>query len=661
VADINLTVSASLAQFEAQLAKTGDITAEQAKNIARDLKSALSSAEKAAKQSAEATKKAMQDAERSATKAAGAVSDVGDRFGKVGSSAGKLAGALGLVNPALGEAARTAADLADVGEVGASAIGALGTATAAAAAVVGVFAVGLSPVVDLIAQQAEEAERAASALRDYQAATASAASAGSDYASSLSAVSDQIRVGLQLETSREQTARRTGDALKEQAAALVESTQAEQAAAEQLIATNRGTMASLELKARAGDLTEEEATKYRELSASVQTANSEQTRRAAIIATAESDAATYAETLVDLAQAEEQAEKNARRKADADRAAAEAARAAAEADRAKEAAARAYLTAVSGYADGIRELQAAQLAGASEEERILAAGEERIRQLEELTTKTKYLGLTSEQEAAAIAEGEKAIAAVRADTAAKIDALEQDAYNARMERLDEERERRLATEAEMAAAQQQLIMQGVDLVSQTLDAAADNQADILAKLEAQLAAGEDTMTLAQKEALKERISAQREAALQAFRVNKAAKLAEAVINTAAAVTQALASAPPPFNLVNAGLAGAAGGIQVAAIAASQPAFHSGGMVPDEVPARLVTGEAVLSRVGRNMIGDEQIRAANAGMQPQERPMVVVQQYRHKVYNDFARDNLRLGGPLASAVRGTRTVGMREAL
>jgi hypothetical protein len=660
MATAELTVTANLAGLRAQLESIPGITADAATKMVAQLDKSNRAAERAAKQSAEATKKAMQDAEKSATKAAGAVSDVGDKFGKVGSSAGKLAGALGLVNPALGEAARTAADLADVGEVGAEALGALGTATAAAAAVVGVFAVGLSPVVDLIAQQAEEADRAAAALRNYQAATQSSAAAGSEYASTLSAVGDQIRLGLQLETSREQTARRTADTLKEQAAALVQNTTEEQRAAEQLLATNKATMASLELRFRSGDLTEEEATKYRELSASVQTANSEQTRRASIIATAESDAATYAETLVDLAQAEEQAERNARRKADADRAAAEAARAAAEADRAKEAAARAYLTAVSGYADGIRELQAAQLAGASEEERILAAGEERIRQLEELTTKTKYLGLTSEQEAAAIAEGEKAIAAVRADTASKIDALEQDAYNARMERLDEERERRLATEAEMAAAQQQLIMQGVDLVSQTLDAAADNQADILSKLEAQLAAGEDTMTMAQKEALKERISAQREAAMQAFRVNKAAKLAEAVINTAAAVTQALASAPPPFNLVNAGLAGAAGGIQVAAIAASQPAFHSGGMVPDEVPARLVTGEAVLSRVGRSMIGDEQIRAANAGMAPPTK-VVAINQYRHQVFRPFIRDHLRMGGDLTDTIRGTRTVGMREAL
>jgi hypothetical protein len=660
MATAELTVTANLAGLRAQLESIPGITADAATKMVAQLDKSNRAAERAAKQSAEATKKAMQDAEKSATKAAGAVSDVGDKFGKVGSSAGKLAGALGLVNPALGEAARTAADLADVGEVGAEALGALGTATAAAAAVVGVFAVGLSPVVDLIAQQAEEADRAAAALRNYQAATQSAAAAGSEYASTLSAVGDQIRLGLQLETSREQTARRTADTLKEQAAALVQNTTEEQRAAEQLLATNKATMASLELRFRSGDLTEEEATKYRELSASVQTANSEQTRRASIIATAESDAATYAETLVDLAQAEEQAERNARRKAAADRAAAEAARAAAEAERAKEAAARAYLTAVSGYADGIRELQAAQLAGASEEERILAAGEERIRQLEELTTKTKYLGLTSEQEAAAIAEGEKAIAAVRADTASKIDALEQDAYNARMERLDEERERRLATEAEMAAAQQQLIMQGVDLVSQTLDAAADNQADILSKLEAQLAAGEDTMTMAQKEALKERISSQREAAMQAFRVNKAAKLAEAVINTAAAVTQALASAPPPFNLVNAGLAGAAGGIQVAAIAASQPAFHSGGMVPDEVPARLVTGEAVLSRVGRSMIGDEQIRAANAGMAPPTK-VVAINQYRHQVFRPFIRDHLRMGGDLTDTIRGTRTVGMREAL
>lgn len=661
MADINLTVSASLAQFEAALRQTGDITAEQAKNIARDLKASLSSAEKAAKQSAEATKRAMQETDKAARAASERVGDVGDKFGKVGSSAGKLAGALGLVNPALGEAARTAADLADVGEVGALALGSLGTATAASAAVLGVFAAGLAPVVELIALQAEEAERAATALRNYQAATAAAASAGSDFAASLSSASDQIRLGLQLETSREQTARRTGDALKEQAAALVESTRAEQAAAEQLTASNRGTLASLELKARTGDLNAQEAAQYREISGAVKTANAEQTRRAAIIATAESDATTYADTLVDLAAAEDQAERNAKRKAAADRASAEASRAALEVERQRVAAQQALTAMVQGYAEGMRQLVDAQLVTATEEERILAAGAERIRQLDELAVKTSYLATTQAEAAEAEAEAEAARVAVRQDTAAKITALEVAASEERKKLADDERTQRAEADAAALEVQRAAIMEGVSLISDSLSASADNQAAVLEQLTSQLESNSENMTEADKKALQQRIAAQREAAMLIFGINKAMQLATATVNTATAVTAALASAPPPANFIAAGVAGAAGGVQIAAIAAQQPAFHSGGMVPDEVQARLVTGEAVLSRVGRNVIGDEQIRAANAGMQPMERPLVVVQQYRHKVYNDFARDNLRLGGPLASAVRGSRTVGMREAL
>jgi hypothetical protein len=61
-----------------------------------------------------------------------------------------------------------------------------------------------------------------------------------------------------------------------------------------------------------------------------------------------------------------------------------------------------------------------------------------------------------------------------------------------------------------------------------------------------------------------------------------------------------------------------------------------------------------------MIGDEQINRANAGMsQPVQ--VVAVQQYRHRVFNEFVKDNLKIGSPISAAIRGTRTVGMREAV
>jgi glycerol-3-phosphate cytidylyltransferase-like family protein len=371
----------------------------------------------------------------------------------------------------------------------------------------------------------------------------------------------------------------------------------------------------------------------------------------------EGQAVATAQELVEAKNREARAQKAATAAAQAK---ADAAREAEEAERAHLAATQAYTASVVGYADGIRELQAAQLATATEEERIIAAGEERLRQLDELSLKTRYLALTSEEAAAVEVQAEAARAAARQATAAQLDAIEQDAFEKRMAMLDEERTKREEADAAIIETQREAVTQGMALVSEALASSADNQAEVLANLEAQLAAGEDSMTQSQKQALKERIAAQRQAAMQAFEINKIAKLAEATINTAAAITQALASAPPPANLIAAGIAGAAGATQVAAIAGAQPAFHSGGMVPDEVPARLVTGEAVLSRVGRSMIGDEQIRAANAGMAPPTK-VVAINQYRHQVFRPFIRDHLRMGGDLTDTIRGTRTVGMREAL
>lgn len=654
MATAELTVTANLAGLKQQLDSIKDISGDAATQMVRQLDRSIRASEKASKQAAAATKKAMDDAKKSAAAAAAAASDVSDKFGKLGSAAGKVAGVLDLVVPGLGQFAVGINDVADGMEVATAAgtlttasIGALVSILAAAGAAFAIYndsqreAADLAKIhADTLKIQIEGAQR----LRDID-------------------LELEVAQGLVSQGQAELTRIYAENADKRDE--LIESIGREIAANEQAIQSNEqlkgtlgfvsfGLVESAQAMGFFGEQTSTLTRKNAALRAQLEAGISTTDREADALAEVAKQRQADTEARDRAAEADRRAAAAAKAKADADRAAAEA-------ERAKEQAARSYLDAVSGYADGIRSLQAAQLATATEEEKILAAGEERLRQLAELTQRTQYLALTSEEAARAEAEGARAAAAIREETAAKLDALEQAAHEKRLARLDEERTKREEEEAALAEAQAAAIENGVALVSEALASSADNQADILGKLEAQLAAGEDTMTASQKEALKERIAAQRQAAMQAFSVNKAAKLAEATVNTAAAITQALASAPPPFNLLNAGIAGAAGAVQVAAIASQQPAFHSGGMVPDEVPARLVAGEAVLSRVGRNVIGDEQIRAANAGMQPMERPLVVVQQYRHRIYNDFIRNDLRLGGNLASAIRGSRVVGMREAL
>jgi TP901 family phage tail tape measure protein len=77
---------------------------------------------------------------------------------------------------------------------------------------------------------------------------------------------------------------------------------------------------------------------------------------------------------------------------------------------------------------------------------------------------------------------------------------------------------------------------------------------------------------------------------------KKRSIAQALINTALAITSALTTVPFPLGLVMAGVAAAAGGLQVAAITA-QP-LAKGGIVPsgypnDNYPALLTSGETVV--------------------------------------------------------------------
>jgi hypothetical protein len=58
------------------------------------------------------------------------------------------------------------------------------------------------------------------------------------------------------------------------------------------------------------------------------------------------------------------------------------------------------------------------------------------------------------------------------------------------------------------------------------------------------------------------------------KIGKAAGIAQATINTAQGVTKALASSPPPFNLILAGITGAAGLVQINKIAQ----FEEGGRI-----------------------------------------------------------------------------------
>tara|TARA_R100000234_G_scaffold115715_1_gene91988 strand:+ start:14 stop:1387 length:1374 start_codon:yes stop_codon:yes gene_type:complete len=160
----------------------------------------------------------------------------------------------------------------------------------------------------------------------------------------------------------------------------------------------------------------------------------------------------------------------------------------------------------------------------------------------------------------------------------------------------------------------------------------------------------------QQQVLRERVEEEKKAALASFAIQKAVAISEAVILGALAVLNALAMGGPPLAIA----AGITAGISIAAIAAEPPpSFHSGGMVaaaaPDEITARLLRSEAVLSPQGVAAAGGESgVRDLNRGGVGVDRPIVSVLQVRSRTVDAMISDNLRTRqGPLTDALRAAR--------
>ena len=154
--------------------------------------------------------------------------------------------------------------------------------------------------------------------------------------------------------------------------------------------------------------------------------------------------------------------------------------------------------------------------------------------------------------------------------------------------------------------------------------------------------------------LSERLGASaEEQAMTSYIVSQTTALAEIAINTIVAASKAAAqtgilaaiSVPAVYAL---------GAVQAAAVLSTPaPKFHSGGMIaPDEQMITAQTGEAVLSRSGVSAAGgasgvNELNRGGGGGA------IVIVNQYRHRVFDSFIMDNLRrTGSPLAAAIGAT---------
>lgn len=645
MADVNLTVSAELGDLRRQLEQIPGITAEQARLMVAELDRGLKRAEKAAQSAAKATKASMKQAEEATRKAAEASKDLGESFGRMGGDAGKLAGALDMLAPGLGSVGQGIADLADVGEVAA---GALGGAAAPALAALAVVAAGafveISHVTAEMAREAEAARIAATANAYVTQQLQLQRTAALDLAVATGTMTEAARAEADIRAQAGLSLEAYLDTLEETSAKALETENRNEALVKgfQMLAT-AATAPISALVAIANVM-----------GANIPTA-ADLTRK---VAEYMGVIGEYPKVQQDVAAATEKATAAVKRTRDAQIRATAAKREHIDATKdlrteleksAKDKEAEAAAAAL--------QKDAAELG--AEVERIMA--EEFNRTATEAEKLTMRLLDLQEQTASLAAQGVD-VDTTRAQQVliAQVAAAEEAARVKAAEDEKKAREAQLAEDIAFYAKRAEIANGTADVIAAYSQYKLDQ--DVTAyedALMAQEALGKNA-TQAEKERAAEEVAEKRKQAMIGFMVDKAAKLAQALTATALATINAL-STPPAPNYIAAGLAAAGGAVQVATIAAARPSFHSGGMAdfaPDEASAIVRRGEAVLSPAGRAAIGDDAIRAANAGMGTAG-TIVVQQVYRHRVFDSFVSDNLRTRGPLARALGTGARLGQRS--
>ena len=648
MADVNLTVSAELGDLRRQLESIPGITAEQARLMVAELDRGYKKAEKAAASAAKATRASMKQAEEATKRAAEAGKELGDRFGNVGSGAGKLAGALDMLAPGLGSVGQGIADLADVGEVAAGSLGGL-----AGPALVGLAAaaVTLGPVLmHLQAEMAAEAE----AARVMGTANA--------YARSELELQRVAALDLAVATGQMTDAQRTEADIRAQSA--------------QRLGTYLDTLTDTVEKTREAELPYAHLVQsFGEMQGKLNKLNPALWLLNGIMGDSLPTAGELAKKFTDYIGVTgklEAAEKNA---AAAHTVAAEAAKKTRDSQLKAATAKRHHIAATRELVPALKEEKVAtdalnEATGTIERARQaeLTQSQKLGETLAGLLTERNALAesgkLTAEQEAkyaTASEELAKMVAdarieeEIRAVTA--IEQYEAESNQRREEAAAEDLAKKIARAQEFASVTNEIAETAAMVSEEYLRRETQDLEDAMAAREGM---GKDA-TKAEKKAADERIQRERKQAQIAFAIDQALKVGQAVTAAALATINALATPPAP-NYLAAGIAAAQGAVQVAAISATRPSFHSGGMAdfaPDEASAIVRRGEAVLSPAGRAAIGDDTIRAANAGMGTGG-TIVVQQVYRHRVFDSFVQDNLRTRGPLSRALGAGARAGQRRS-
>jgi hypothetical protein len=643
--EIDLKVSADIGDLRRQLESIPGITAEQARLMVAELDRGYKRAEKAAAAAAKATRAQMKQAEEATRKAAEAGKELGDSFGRMGGDAGKLAGALDMLMPGLGSVGQGVADLADVGEVAA---GALGGAAAPALAALAVVAAGafveISHVTAEMAREAEAARIAGLANAYVTEQLQLQRTAALDLAVATGAMSEAARAEADIRAQAGLSLEAYLNTLEETSAKALETENRNEALVKGFEMLATAATAPISALVAIANV----------MGANIPTA-ADLTRK---VAEYMGVIGEYPKVQQDVAAATEKATAAVKRTRDAQIRATAAKRE--HIDATKDLRTELEKSAK----DKEAEAAAAQLQKDATE---LAADVERIMAEEFNRTATEAEKLTmrlldlQEQTASLAAQGVD-VDTTRAQQVliAQVAAAEEAARVKAAEDEKKAREAQLAEDIAFYARRAEIANGTADVIAAYSQYKLDQ--DVTAyedALMAQEALGKNA-TQAEKERAAEEVAEKRKQAMIGFMVDKAAKLAQALTATALATINAL-STPPAPNYIAAGLAAAGGAVQVATIAAARPSFHSGGMAdfaPDEASAIVRRGEAVLSPAGRAAIGDDAIRAANAGMGTGG-TIVVQQVYRHRVFDSFVQDNLRTRGPLSRALGSGARLGQRS--
>lgn len=190
------------------------------------------------------------------------------------------------------------------------------------------------------------------------------------------------------------------------------------------------------------------------------------------------------------------------------------------------------------------------------------------------------------------------------------------------------------------------------------DAAADakeqSDKDELKRLREKQAA-EISAVLSAGEAI---VGALGDTAAKDFKMKQALATSEVLLRSAVGVVNILSgSSGPIVKGVQLAALTAASAASLANIASmTPPKMHTGGIVPDERPAQLLTGEGVLSRQGvANLGGEGAVHAINAGRGAGQ-AQVIQMVYKHRVLDTVIRDQLRSDSSLKRAIRGTSRIG-----